>query len=743
MSDQSHKFIIVSNRLPVSVAKVDGELVFTPSSGGLATAMSSLKGDNLANRLWIGWPGISSDELTATDRKTIIKELEAFGCYPVFLSKEQIQLFYEGYANDTLWPMFHYFQSLAKHNTTYWQAYQEVNQLFAKAVQKKATDSATTWVHDYQLMLLPEILRTMLPQSSIGFFLHVPFPSYEIFRLLPERKEILKGLLGADLIGFHTYDYTRHFMSSVLRILGFESHHGAISYNNRFVQADAFPIGIDYEKYASATKSAAVLSELEKIDEHYEGQQVILSVDRLDYSKGISNRLEAYEILLKEHPEYHKKITLVMVAVPSRIEVDTYRGLREEIEQIVSRINGLYATMEWSPISYQFKNLPFDQVVALYVKADVALVTPLRDGMNLVAKEYIASKQKRAGVLILSEMAGAIDELPEALRINPNDTASIVAAIQTALSMSVREQRKRLLTMQRRLSQYTVQRWANDFIEQLGQAHEHQKSRSEKLLRNGHRAELVEAFKHAKHRLLMLDYDGTLVNYVSSPDPQRAAPKAPLLRTLRALAAIPNTEVCIISGRTREALQKWFGRLPLTLVAEHGSWVKQGGAWSQQQISFQAYKKLLMPILERYTERTPGAEIEEKNFALVWHYRRVPPELAYDRTISLKHDLNNAIDTTEVGVFSGQKIVEIKPRGIHKGTVADELLASNNADFVLCAGDDYTDEDMFKILPESAFTIRVGQKETHARFQVQSVEQMTRLLSALAETHPAKSKRTS
>jgi trehalose 6-phosphate synthase/phosphatase len=698
--------------------------------------MSSLDNED---QLWIGWPGISSDELTPTDKTAIIRKLREFGCYPVFLTHEQVKLFYEGYANDTLWPLFHYFQSLAKHSAAYWQAYQEVNQLFAKAVQKHATPSASVWVHDYQLMLLPAILRTVLPQSSIGFFLHIPFPSYEIFRLLPERKEILAGLLGADLIGFHTYDYARHFTSSVLRILGHESHHGTLRYNSRLIQADAFPIGIDYDKFVRTVQSGEVQAELTALDEHYRDKRVMLSVDRLDYSKGISNRLEAFERLLREHPEHHKKVELVVVAVPSRTEVDAYRELRDEIEQTVSRINGLYATVDWTPISYQFKNLPFEQVVALYAKADIALVTPLRDGMNLVAKEYIASKQTRPGVLILSEMAGAMDELPEALRINPNNSASIVAAIQTALAMPVREQRKRLSTMQRRLSQYTVQRWANDFIEQLAEAHELQQRRSEKLLRNGSREQLIDSFQHAKRRLLLLDYDGTLVNYASSPDPKRALPKPTLLQTLRDLSAIPNTEVCIISGRTREALDSWFKKLPLTLVAEHGSWVKQDGAWSQQQLSFQAYKDALLPVLERYTERTPGAEIEVKNFALVWHYRKVPPELAFDRTSHLRHELNTMIDSTEVGVFSGQKILEIKPRGIHKGTVADELLASSEADFILCAGDDYTDEDMFKILPESAYTIKVGQDDTHARYQVQSVDHMHRLLRALADAQaPAK-----
>jgi trehalose 6-phosphate synthase/phosphatase len=725
-------FIIVSNRLPVSVSKVDGKLLFTPSSGGLATAMSSLESD--AEQLWIGWPGISSDELTSADKTLIIRKLKSYHCFPVFLTAEQVHRFYEGYANDTIWPLFHYFQSLAKYDAGYWKAYQVVNKLYARAVAKHAASTAKIWIHDYHLMLLPELLRITLPAGAIGFFLHIPFPSYEIFRLLPERKAVLQGLLGADLIGFHTYDYARHFTSSTLRLLGYESHHGTLRVGNRSVSVDAFPIGIDYEKFTTTLKSPELAEEIAMLDSHYDGQRIILSVDRLDYSKGIAHRLEAFEQFLRQYPQYHKKVALVMVAVPSRTEVDAYKELRDYIEQTVSRINGMYATIDWTPISYQFKNLPFVQVVALYAKADVALVTPLRDGMNLVAKEYVASKQKRPGVLILSELAGAVDELPEALRINPNDSQSIVQALRKALTMSAAEQKKRLRTMQRRLTQYTVQRWASDFIEQLDYIKLQQNQISEKLFSADNQAAAIRDFKAAQKRLILLDYDGTLVNFVDTPDPAKAKPSASLLQTIKSLAALPSTEVCIISGRTREALESWFKGLDLTLVAEHGSWVKQNNQWAQEQLSFQPYKDLLLPVLERYAERTPGAKIEVKNFALVWHYDNVAPELAFDRTANLKHELNTLINSNEVGIFSGRKIVEIKPRGIHKGTIADELLVSSGADFVLCIGDDYTDEDMFKALPETAYSIKVGIKDTHARFQVAKVEGAINLLQNLVQS---------
>jgi trehalose 6-phosphate synthase/phosphatase len=494
----------------------------------------------------------------------------------------------------------------------------------------------------------------------------------------------------------------------------------------------AFPIGIDYQKFTEALHTKETEKELAVLNKHYDGQRIILSVDRLDYTKGIPNRLRAFEIFLEQNPQYHKMVTLVIIAVPSRIEVQTYKNLRDSIEQTVSRINGMYATVDWTPISYQFKSIPFPQLVALYRKADIALVTPLRDGMNLVAKEYIACKQGQPGVLILSELAGAADELQEALRINPNDAPSIVTALKTALAMPKRLQKQRVEAMQRRISRYTVQRWAHDFTEQLRIIKQAQTGKGDKVLTARDQAQMLQDFKQASRRVIFLDYDGTLRNFVNSPDQALAAPSRSLLKLLKKLAEEPRTELCIISGRTRDALETWFGKLPISLVAEHGSWVKQHGEWAQGLFSFQEHKAKLLPIMERYAERTPGAEIEEKNFALVWHYRNVPPELAYARNASLRHELSTILAGSEVSVFNGNKILEVKPRAIRKSNVVSEILDSDYPDFILCAGDDYTDEDMFEVLPEEAYSIKIGLLETHARFQVQSVEKLRDILNLLA-----------
>lgn len=724
---QKHAFIIVSNRLPISVKKVNGKLTYTASSGGLATAMQSIDQD----RLWVGWPGIVSEDLSEKDKKDITQQLANDGYCPVFLSRQQVELFYAGYANDTIWPLFHYFQSYANYSQEYWEGYQDVNQQFCRVVSQYAATDATLWVHDYHLMLLPKMLRKEIPRSTVGFFLHIPFPSFEIFRLLPHRSELLEGMLGADLIGFHVYDYARHFLSSVQRVLGLEHKHGSITRGKRVIKVDAFPIGIDYERWVAALTDSDAVRETEVLNKHYAGQKIILSVDRLDYSKGIKNRLLAFDEFLAQNPYAHKKVVLVVIAVPSRTEVEAYQELRDDIERTIGRINGSYGSVDWTPISYQFKNLPFAQLAALYRRADIALLTPLRDGMNLVAKEYIATKQKKSGVLILSEMTGAVDELPEAIRINPNDRLAIVAAIELALEMPVKEQKKRINSMQQRIKRYTVQEWAKDFIDQMQRSRSAQAKRGNKLLDELVEQRILRASAKAKRRLILLDYDGTLRNFVATPRPQSAKPPRSLLQLIKKLTDLPDTLVCIISGRPREALEMWFKDLPVSLAAEHGAWVRYENEWSQQATSLHNYRELITPVLEHYVERTPGALIEYKDFSIVWHYRGVPTELAHARNASLTYELDLLLGNSDIGVYHGSKVIEVKPHTVHKGVITEDLIAMHRPDFTLCIGDDYTDEDMFRALPDEAYSIKVGLGNTVARFQVLDVDAVLSLLKKL------------
>lgn len=727
-----HKFVIVSNRLPVSASRVDGKLEFSTSSGGLATAMSSLEA---SDQIWVGWPGIAEDDLTPAEKSQITRELRKHHCYPVHLTSRQIADFYEGYSNDTLWPLFHYFQAYARFNTRYYAAYKAVNRRFLAAVQKCADPQATIWVQDYQLLLLPGFVRRALPDTRIGFFLHIPFPSYEIFRLIPERRELIEGLMGADLLGFHIYDYARHFLSSANHILGTTSENGVIEYKGRRVQVDTFPIGIDYDKFRATLSEKKTKQEVERLGDRYKNQQILLSVDRLDYSKGILQRLQAYEQFLTDHPEYQKKVTLLIIAVPSRTEVETYKLLRDEIEQAVSRINGLFGTVDWAPISYQFQGLPFNDIVALYAKSDVALVTPLRDGMNLIAKEYIASKRGRKGVLVLSETAGAADELHEAMFVNPNDTKAFAHSIYRALTMPKAEQMRRLKVMQARLSSYTVQRWGQDFVEQLDIAQSSHLGALSKRLTPSDASNIIDSYGDAKARLLLLDYDGTLHGFSNSISADAVRPGAKLRAHLRAIANHPNTRVCIIRGRPRQTLTRWFSDMPnLLLVAEHGAWMRKDGQWQQnaEHIDMSSVRDLL----HSYASRTPGSIVEEKDFATVWHYRRVNPELAYMRNSSLKRELTQLVEGTELAIYAGNKIIEIKPRTIHKGEIIKLLQTEYPSDFVFCAGDDYTDEHMFESLPIQAHTVKVGFGSTHAHHQVDTLDRVLNLVERMSRAMP-------
>lgn len=423
---------------------------------------------------------------------------------------------------------------------------------------------------------------------------------------------------------------------------------------------------------------------------------------------------------------------LLMVAVPSRTGVAAYQELRDEIEKTVSRINGAYGTVHWAPISYQFQNRPFSEIVALYARADIMLVTPIRDGMNLVAKEYVASKKQQKGVLILSEMAGAIDELPEAVSVNPNDTSSVVRALHQAVTMPAREQTRRLRRMQERLSEATVQQWGRDFMHDMAAAHDTRET--QKTLSTTQQQRLARHFKEAKQRLILLDYDGTLRDFVNTPSPLAAAPTLRIRRIIKQLTDQPNTTVAIISGRTRRALSGWFVGLPVLLAAEHGAWRRVGRRWTQVESSFKQDKKAVVEVVQRYVDRTKGSVCEIKDHAVVWHYAAVEPEIAYKRAQELRHELTQLVKDKDISVHEGRSIIEVKPRFITKGAVVRDLQQRFQADFILCAGDDYTDEDMFRQLEgdRGAVTIKVRDGETSARYTVESPSALLAILQQLS-----------
>ncbi len=737
------RLVTISNRLPFTVTIKEGAPRFRPSSGGLTTGLwnylerAGAEATKSMDFLWVGWPG---DSIPAEREAEVREHGKAYHAAPVFLPNETIDQFYHGFCNKTLWPLFHYFPSLARYEEDYWHEYQRVNQIFAEAAASVLRPDDVVWVHDYHLMLLPGLLRQRFPEMPLGFFLHIPFPSFEVFRLLPRswRAEIIEGLLGANLVGFHTYDYTRDFLTAALRTCGYEHQLGSITVRDRVVKADTFPMGIDFERFHQAASSARTEEQVRLLGARCAGQKVIFSVDRLDYTKGLMNRLRGYEIFLRRYPEWRGKVVFIMSVAPSRTGVESYQAMKQEIEQAVGRIVGTFGNVHWTPLIYQYRNLGFDDIVALFRLANVALVTPLRDGMNLVAKEFLASRPDRTGVLILSEMAGAAKEMGEALVINPFHADDFVRALEQALTMPVKEQVRRNSLLQDRLRRYDVNRWADDFVRTMLTSQRTEEARKARLLTGKAQTALTQQYSRAQRRALLLDYDGTLVPFAETP--RHARPDAELLELLHDLAADAANEVLIVSGRTRTDLQEWFGTLPVALAAEHGVWLRRPGEdWHQLRSIGTEWKSRVRPLLQLYVDRLPGALLEEKEFALAWHYRKADPEQASLRAQELIDDLAGYTRNIDVQVLEGNKVLEVRHTGVNKGAAALAWLGDRSFDFIAGIGDDATDEDLFRALPAPAFTVRVGLANTVAQYHLNNHSAVRRILRELCNSNRQRS----
>ncbi len=709
------KLIIVANRLPLKATKTEENIFeFIRSEGGLTTGLDSLKID--VEKHWVGWPGAFAE--TPEEENQITEYLQPFNFHPVFLTPDQIQEYYEGYSNSTLWPLCHYFYSFVEFETKYWQTYKQVNELFSQAALPFIEPGDIVWVQDYQLMLLPQLIRKSTEDISIGYFHHIPFPSYELFRVLPERAELLNGLLGADLVGFHTYDYMRHFVSASERVLDLRFKLDEVILDNRIVSVDSFPMGINYELYNDAILLPSVQQKALELKKNYGTHKLILSVDRLDYSKGILHRLKGFALFLENHPEYKEKVSLAMIIVPSRDNVDRYADLKTKIDELIGAINGTYSSINWTPVYYFYHGFDFEELVAMYHIADIALVTPLRDGMNLVAKEYIAAKRDVPGVLILSEMAGAAIELPEAIIVNPNNVEQIERAILEALEMPEDEQLRKMKIMQTQVAKQTVNKWAADFVHEL----ELIKSKNNDL--NSERIDQISskkidhAYQISKKRLLILDYDGTLAPFKRTPE--EAIPTKEIMEVLETLAADKKNNVVISSGRDYKTLEKWFGKLPINMAAEHGAYYKEGGVWHNNVPAKQTWNNQIISILQAFVDKTPRSRLEIKDTALVWHYRNVDGWLASLREQQLLETLIGPCSIENLQILCGNKVVEIKSPYHNKGTETRRLLDQDNYDFILAMGDDTTDEDMFRQLPATAFSIKIDGMSEFARFNLKS-----------------------
>jgi trehalose 6-phosphate synthase/phosphatase len=719
------KTIIVSNRLPVKIVEADGRYELSASEGGLATGLGSIykKGDNV----WIGWPGL---DVPVERQDEVRKQLEELNLIPVFLTTEEINQYYEGFSNEVLWPVFHYMVTYAHYEQSYWTFYQSVNQKFAEVVIDYVQDGDTIWVHDYQLLLLPALIREKEAHVTIGFFQHIPFPSYEIFRLIPWREEIINGMFGSDLIGFHTFDDVRHFLSAASKIVLSKFADNVINYNDRQIVVESFPMGIDDEKYESLISESAVQEHIKEVKESFSGQKIILSIDRLDYSKGILQRLLAFELLLQNYPEYIENIVLYMIVVPSRDTVPQYKELREQIDQLVGNINAMFRTLNWAPIHYFYRSFPIETLSALYNTADVCLVTPMRDGMNLVSKEYIASRSNNDGVLILSEMAGASKELNDALIVNPNNIVEIMNTILRAINMPEWEQQNRMKSMRSVVKKFNIHLWVKNFMEKLKEVKVMQAALLTKYASSTIKDQISKKYAESNERYLFLDYDGTLVGFNSDID--KASPDDELYRILDRLCRDVLNRVVIISGRKHETLQEWFGHLQIDMIAEHGAWQKHHGEeWKSLPLLTDQWKQEIRAILETYTDRTPGSFIEDKSYSLVWHYRKVEEGLGDLRAHEIISHLKVAAANKGLQLMPGNKVLEFKNVEVNKGKAALIWLHEKNPDFILALGDDHTDEDIFKALPPEAFTIKVGGNISAANYYLTNTADVRSLLKRL------------
>lgn len=719
-----NRIIIVSNRLPVGISP-GKNFKLLPNNGGLTSSLQSFtRSIKNKNYLWFGSMGMFDIKKQKILRKKLLKEKN---CYPLFFSKTLAKNFYQGFCNSSIWPLFHYFTGYFRYQEKYWNSYKQVNKKFCKEILKIAKPDDLILIQDYHLMLLPKLLKEKNPNLKVGFFMHIPFPSLEVFQYLPKacREEILHGLLASDLLGFHTTDYLQNFLRAAQHTLGIIQQLGKIFLNNHTCQTGVFPIGIDFEKFYRKSLTKSVSKEEKKWKSALGPGKILISIDRLDYTKGVLKRLEGFEYFLKTHPEKLKKISLALVTIPSRDDIRDYKKLKKKIEKKVLQINKKYATKNWEPIHYFYTSLNFTQLVAFYKIGSVALVTSLKDGMNLIAKEYLAANKH--GILILSEHAGCSKQLKQALIINPSSKQEIAQAIIQALNSNTNYKQQK--NLRENVKQNNIYTWGHAFIKALLKT---ENAQAKTYPIRSVNKEVVASYSKSHKRLIILDYDGTLVPFVKNP--QMAKPDVKLLKLLTDLGSTPNTHLVIVSGRNREILDKWFGKLPVDLCAEHGSLIKQQNLpWRMLKPLDKNWKNDIRVIMENYVKNVPGSFIEEKDYCLVWHYRGADQKLVTSFKIELLDYLNQITFDSNLQVFSGNKVIEVKNRGIDKGAAALVWTNQRQYDFILSIGDDLTDEDMFKVLPFYGYSIKVGNSETIAQYRVKSHKEVKDLLSKLSQ----------
>ncbi len=722
------RLLIVANRLPITLSRVEGELRVERSPGGLATGLAGPHAQSDA--LWIGWPGEVND-LDDAEQKDLARRLDELRAIPVWIPPEELREFYEGFSNGALWPLFHHLLDQMPLHVQGWEAYERAAVRFADEVCRHYRPGDRIWVHDYQLMLLPQMLRERLPGARIGFFLHIPFPASEIFRTIPHRERLLEGVLGADLIGFHTAGYMRSFALSLLRVLGIPSNVDRVYHDQREVRLGVFPMGVDAQKFSERADSPEVLSRVAQL-RGMDDCAMLLGVDRLDYTKGIRRRLLAYEKFLRDRPEWHGRVRLTQIAVPSRTSVEAYQEFRNEVDAAIGRINGTFGTTQWAPIHYLYRGIDEVELSALYRAADVLLVTPVRDGMNLVAKEFVASRSDEDGVLVLSEFAGAASELAEAVTMNPFDVDRTAVILGRVLLLPEEERVTRMRALRRRVFAYDVHHWVGLYLEALDEAGKPSRGGSGATALSERLASAREQMREASDLLLLLGYDGTLVPFASAPELSR--PDVELMELLQRLGERPRTRIHLISGSGREVLEQRFGGLPIALHAEHGFWERAAGAtaWTGGEVPAQDWREPALDILENFAARTPGSMVERKTVSLAWHYRMTEPEYGAFQANELIGHLTQFLSNQPVEIVGDEKVIEVRAMGVNKGIVVPRLLSESPPEaLVVAMGDDRNDEDLFAALAGRGISIHVGEGTSQAGLRVKNIAGARRLLASL------------
>lgn len=732
------RLFIASYKIPVTIYKQGENFEISPAGKSTIYDLPDFNED--FETRWIGLTGIDNYRFTAQEKKQLSLRLQDYRSKPLFPDPELYQAAMHGFAKNTLWPLFHYFPQNANYDDTYWRAYIRVNQMYADMICECLQDDDIVWIHDYHLLLLPQMIRKCNPNVSIGIFIHIPFPSFEIFRLIPWREEILDAMLSADLIGFNVFDYVRHFLSCVRRIKGYDTIFNRISIGERTLLVDVFPKGIHFNKFTAevrrlhdlhANGGSETQGEIVNNFKKNKDKKIILSIDPLDYTKGIPHRLLAFELFLQLYPNYLEKVTLVLLALPTGESSVSYNSIKKQVDELVGRINGLYGTISWSPIVYLNQKFSENELIDIYAYSDIALILPLRDGMNMVAKEFVASRLDGKGVLILSELAGASKELHEAIIVNPNNLGEIAESIKEAIEMPDCEQIRRNDVMTERIRRYSVEKWAKEFVKSLDNVKHLQEKNLTRKINDKRISKIVSDYRNSKNRILFLDYDGTLSGF--KKDPEDAKPDKALYSIINKLTKDPLNTVVIISGRDKETLGRWFSsNQKIHFIAEHGVWLKDPDAdWHMMEQINNDWKNSVFPILEYYLDQTPNTFIEEKNFSLVWHYRKADPDLGIQRSWELKEQLRNLTANLNLEIMDGDKVIEIKYSGINKGRAAKTKIGNQIFDFILAIGDDWTDEYTFEAMPEEAVTIKVGTKTTKAFLYIESVDMVRELLKSL------------